>query len=555
MTKSCRKVVVVITDGVGLAPKNPGNAVDLAHTPTFDAHWGSDPFAPFSVEGKALSARLFAHGPHVGLPEGVMGNSEVGHSTIFCGKPYDELLPALNKGIANGLLFTGAAWKAVTSRSEACTHFLGLLSDGQVHSDIRHLLAMMQRCADEGLKRARVWCLTDGRDVAPCSAQEYIAQVEELCAEINKAYGFDYRIAMIAGRAGALMDRGEDDWGRVQLAWDALFHQKGQVSSTAQGSLKELRGEMSGSFTDEHLGLRLIRDCAGNIPQIASGDTLVLFNYRTDRILEFCSWMLGQKLTKKAISQGVTRTPRPDDVLFVTMANFDPAMLPLKHYLLPELEIDTTLVDYLGDQGLRIFCVSEPSKFPHVTLFPNGRSNERPAHCVWHLVESRQRPPFNRIPMMQTVNVTLAATTAMRKGNEQLIIVNFPSPDMVGHETSVEAAISAVEAADYGIAEICRVAEKTGHIVVYGGDHGNAERMYVYEDGEVVENDGKPVWHTAHTVNPVRWVIFDPVASANWAFDQGIEQPSLGNLSATVVQLMGLKDVPDHWLPSLLKKS
>jgi 2,3-bisphosphoglycerate-independent phosphoglycerate mutase len=552
------KVVVVVVDGVGIAPQNPGNAVALAHTPTFDAHWGKDPFAPFASEGKALSARLIAHGSHVGLPDGVMGNSEVGHSTIFCGKPYDELLPAINKGIKDGSLFQAEAWQEAIRRSSGetggCVHFLGLLSDGQVHSDINHVLEMMRNCAASGVSKVRLWCLTDGRDVPPSSAQDYLEQVENLCAEINASSGMDYSIAMVAGRAATLMDRGEDDWGRVEQAWNALFHKGGTLTNSASEAIAELRGEKSGSFTDENLGLRLIRDSKGEAPQIAAGDSLVLFNYRTDRIVEFCSWMLGQELTAKAKSQGVKRQPAPADVLFVTMADFDPATLPLENYLLPQLQIDTTLVQFLGQKGARIFCVSEPSKFPHVTLFPNGRSNEKPDHCVWHLVESKQRPPFNRLPMMQSVNVALAATEAMERGEEDLLIVNFPSPDMVGHEMSLEAAISAVEAADYGMAEICRKAQSTGHTVVYGGDHGNAERMFVYEDGKIIKENGKAVWHTAHTVNPVRWVIYDPSGAGGWKLNDKLSEASLGNLSATVAQLLGFDEVPAHWLPSLLQK-
>ena len=547
------KVVAVITDGVGIAPANAGNAVNLATTPTFDRHWGPDPFRPYFYGDRFCSLRTIAHGQHVGLPEGVMGNSEVGHSTIFCGKPYNEMLPDITAALKDGRIYSSSAWKKAMARKDGTTHFLGLLSDGQAHSDIAHLLEMMRECARSGIKKVRIWALTDGRDVSPTSAQVYVNQVEALCAELNSANQADFRIAMLAGRAGTLMDRGEDDWSRVQRAWDALFFGEGTRSQNALSAIDEMRDEtreeLEGKdFTDEQLGLRLISESSGNAPTVANGDNLILFNYRTDRIVQFCSWMLGQALTEKAV--GTTRRERPQDVLFVTMANFDPSSLPLTDYLLPQLQIDTTLVQYLGGKGAKIWCGSEPSKFPHVTSFPNGRSNQRPEHCVWHEVPSVQRPPFNRLPMMQTVNIALAVGNAMSTGEFDLLIVNFPSPDMVGHEMDLQAVITAVEAADYGMAEILRNAKQHGYAVIYGGDHGNAERMYAYENGEVQYKNGEPVWHTAHTSNPVRWAIESPNGTPR--LNEDISEPSLGNLSATIANLLGHLDLPAHWLPSLL---
>jgi 2,3-bisphosphoglycerate-independent phosphoglycerate mutase len=549
---SRKKVVVVITDGVGIAPHNPGNAVTQAHTPTFDHHWGPDPFNTSFHGDDFCSMRLIAHGQHVGLPNGVMGNSEVGHSAIFSGKPYYELLDDITVGLGDGRIYSSPAWHKMVARKEHTTHFLGLLSNGQVHSDISHLLVMMWECAKQGIKKVRVWALTDGRDVAPASAQFFVSQLQQICDKINVNFNADYKIAMIAGRASTLMDRGEDDWKRVEKAWNALFFADGQLAQDPLSAIDQMREELAGQkFTDEHLGLRLISEADGEAPRVCAGDNLLLFNYRTDRAVEFCSWMLGQPLTASALKQNASRRERPEDVLFVTMTDFDPDTMPLKDFLLPKIKIDTTLVQFLGTKGAKIFCTSEPSKFPHVTEFPNARSKQCPEHCVWHKVHSDQKPPFNRLPMMQSVNIALSATQAMKSGDYDLLILNFPSPDMVGHETSLEAAISAVEAADYGMAEILRVAKETGYTVVYGGDHGNAERMYVYEDGQVEYDDKQqPVWHTAHTCNPVRWVIYDPSGAPK--LNENTSEPSLGNLSATIANLLGYTDLPAHWLPSLL---
>ena len=229
MSRSKNKVVVLITDGVGLAPDGSGNAVALAKTKTFDEHWGSSPLEGIYKTNNSISFPLYAHGKYVGLPDDVMGNSEVGHSTIFCGKPYDELLPSINKAIKTKELFGADAWKKMLSRANfSCTHFLGLLSDGQVHSDIEHLVAMLEECASSNVPKVRIWALTDGRDVPPSSADKYIERIEQVCSKINSLHNFDYSIAMIAGRAGTLMDRGEDSWARVEKAWNALFFAKGK---------------------------------------------------------------------------------------------------------------------------------------------------------------------------------------------------------------------------------------------------------------------------------------------------------------------------------------
>ena len=550
------KVIVAITDGVGIKAKYPGNAVELARKPTFDRHWGADPFAAFYYGKGFASAKLIAHGTHVGLPPGVMGNSEVGHSTIFCGKPYFEMLPDITAGLQDGRIYSSASWQKMIARKSGTTHFVGLLSNGQVHSDMAHLLTIMQECAIQGFTKSRFWALTDGRDVPPNSADIFVTNLQQQCERINSEFKADYRIAMLAGRAGTLMDRGEDDWTRIQKAWNALFFKEGKLSANGLAAIDEMRAELAGQkFTDENLGLRLIAEADGSAPTVMAGDNLVLFNYRTDRIVQFISWMLGQELTAKAIAQGVVRKTRPDDILFVTMADFDPTTLPLTDFLLPELKIDTTLVQFLGTKGAKIFCTSEPSKFPHVTSFPNGRSSQKPDHCVWQEVVSKQRPPFNRLPWMQSVNIAVEAGQAMETGKYDLLIVNFPSPDMVGHETSLEAAISAVEAADYGMAEILRVAAKTGYSVVYGGDHGNAEIMYALDDQNQIKLDkeGQPIWHTAHTSNPVRWVIANPNGETP-KLNESVTEPSLGNISATVANLLGHYDLPSHWLPSLFAK-
>ena len=549
------KVIAVVIDGVGIAKANAGNAVDLANTPTFDSHWGENPLVDIHSTNNSTSFKLAAHGEYVGLPLGVMGNSEVGHSTIFCGKPYLEMLPRINSSLENGEIFSSNAWNQIISRKQSTTHFLGLLSDGQVHSDIEHLISMLRKCDEESIKNVRIWALADGRDVAPASIEKYINRIEKLCLEINTKSDANYAIAMVAGRANVLMDRGQDDWSRVETAWNALFFAQGRTSSKALIAVEELRSELFGqSFTDEHLGLRLITQKYGIPPKVNAGDNLVLFNFRSDRIVEFCSWMLGQELTDKAKEQKVVRKEKPEDILFVTMADFDPETLPLKNYFLPELEIDETLLQFLGKHSAKVFCASEPSKYPHVTLFPNARTNLKPEHCTWHKVSSNQRPPFNKHPQMKSKEITECGITAMKSKDYDLIILNYPAPDMVGHETNLEAAICAVETTDNAITELALAAKEQDYTLIYGADHGNAEKMYAIDDDKIkLDENNDPLWHTAHTSNPVRWTIVSP-EDKEFDINNSLKKASLGNLSATIANLLGYKDLPKHWLPSLLKK-
>ncbi len=549
------KVIVIVTDGVGIAKPSEGNAVDIAKTPTFDSHWGADPFKDTYSTKNSTSFKLIAHGEHVGLPEGIMGNSEVGHSTIFCGKPYLEMLPDITSALKDGRIFSSKAWDKIKERKENTTHFLGLLSDGKVHSDIEHLISMLNKCAEDGIRNVKIWALSDGRDVKPASIREYAEKIEKLCLKINEKHDFNYAIAMIAGRGNVLMDRGEDDWKRVEKAWNALFFSEGRLSVNASIAIEELRGELYGqSFTDEHLDLRLITQKYGMPPKVNAGDNLILFNFRSDRIVQFCSWMLDQELTKTALSQSVTRKEKPEDINFVTMANFDPETLPLKNYFLPELEIETTLIDFLEKKELKIFCSSEPSKFPHVTLFPNSRSNKKPEHCTWYKIASEQRPPFNEKPEMSSKEITKTAISAMDSDKYDLLIINYPAPDMVGHETNLEATIKAVEATDSAIAELEKFALKKDYILIYGADHGNAEKMYALEDNKIIlDKNDEPQWHTAHTSNPVRWNIIIPESKKALVLNDEIKEKSLGNLSSTIANLLGFKDLPKHWLKSLIK--
>lgn len=551
-----QKLVVVIVDGLGVALDGPGNAVSLADTPLLDQHWGRTSNKGPHWGKNSVSLQLTAHGPDVGKPVGVMGNSEVGHSTIFSGGPVDEVELLIDRAIESGELFAQKCWKELVARGKAgkTVNFLGLLSDGMVHANIAHLEAMIERCAKEGVKTVRVWALLDGRDVAPHSAEKYLERIQTLFDKCNQTSGLDYKFAMLAGRGTTLMDRGENNWGIVQKCWEALFVEDSFPTSddwrSALAELQEQAQGEHGTYTDELLDLRLIGDDVTLKPD----DCLLLFNYRTDRIRQFISWMLEQDLTSMAEEQEAKRKAKPEGLHFVVMQDFDPTSLPVENFFFGPLEFGKTLVDLLGEEGRKVFAVSEPSKYPHVTSFTNKRSDACPSHCDWFCVSSSQKAPFKESPGMSMEEIANKAKEVIKAGEHDLIIINLPAPDMVGHEADLEAAKEAVGIADACMWIICDAAKQVGIPVFYGGDHGNAEKMFALTpDGEVVMESGEPVAHTAHTTNPVRWTLVYPETRPAVSLAD-LPETSLGNISATIAYLMGLAHkIPEGWRPSLFQ--
>ncbi len=465
----------MILDGWGLAPPGPGNAVELADTPVFDRLWTTYPHSTLKASGEA-----------VGLPPGQMGNSEVGHLTIGSGRVLFQDLMRVNVAIETGELYENPALVEAFERAKTRgtnVHLLGLVSHGGVHSHIDHLRALLELSRRQRMEE-RTWihAFTDGRDVSPTAA---VSDLAELPAD---------RIATVVGRYYA-MDR-DQRWERTERALAALVVGEGQRTNAALAAVQE---SYDRGITDEFVE-PIVLD---GRPRIEQGDVVIVFNFRPDR---------ARQLTQKLLASGfdvVTMTRYRDD--------FDcPAAFP-------EQEVQETLAEVLTEHGLRQLHVAETEKYAHVTYFFNGgREDEWPGEVRVLVPSPRDVPSYDHKPEMSAQEVTDRFVEALGSDDFAFAVLNFANPDMVGHTGSVEATVKAVETVDSCLGRVVEAVERTGGVCLITADHGNAEHL--------IEPDGSP--HTAHTTNPVPFVLTDTTVS--------VSDGELSDLAPTVLGILGL---------------
>jgi len=465
----------VILDGWGCAPAGPGNAVELAETPVFDRLWSTYPHSTLEASGEA-----------VGLPPGQMGNSEVGHLTIGSGRVLFQDLMRVNKAIETGDLFSNLELVGAFRRAKergSNVHLLGLVSYGGVHSHIDHLHALLDLAHREGMEE-RTWidAFTDGRDVSPTSA---VSDLAELPAS---------KIATVAGRYYA-MDR-DKRWDRTDRALAALIGGEG-----VQGldPVAEVRRSYDRGVTDEFIEPIVLE----GRPRLAEADVAIVFNFRPDRARQLTERLLASRFDV------VTMTRYRDD--------FDcPAAFA-------EQEVSETLAEVLAEHGLRQLHVAETEKYAHVTYFFNGGREEGwPGETRVLLPSPRDVPSYDYKPEMSAPEVTDRFVTELGVGDYAFTVLNFANPDMVGHTGSIPAATKAVETVDTCLARVVAAVENQDGVCLVTADHGNAEHM--------LEPDGSP--HTAHTTNPVPFVLTDTNVS--------VSSGKLADLAPTVLAALGL---------------
>ncbi|HEY5658964.1 MAG TPA: 2,3-bisphosphoglycerate-independent phosphoglycerate mutase, partial [Myxococcota bacterium] len=427
-------VVVCIMDGVGIGAHDASDAVWLARTPHLD--W---------LAQHALATSLQAHGTAVGMPSDAdMGNSEVGHNALGCGRTFDQGAKLVSAAIAGGRIFSGEVWRELVGRvrkSGEPMHFIGLLSDGNVHSHIDHLFALIRRCAEEGVHDVRVHILLDGRDVPSASALEYVDALEALLAELRGTTDRDYRIASGGGRMLVTMDRYEADWRIVERGWKTHVHGEGRPFRSAREAIETLRSEAPGTG-DQDLGAFVIADDAGPVGPIRDGASVVFFNFRGDRALELCHAFEEEDFSH------FDRGRRPD-VDFAGMMQYDGDLLVPKKFLVSPPAIDRTLGEYLAHNGETQLAISETQKFGHVTYFWNGNRSgyiDRALECYVE-IPSDQRP-FDERPWMKAAEITDRLLDELRGGRFRHARLNYANGDMVGHTGNLDASVVAVEAVD-----------------------------------------------------------------------------------------------------------
>lgn len=521
-------LLLVIADGVGIAPPGPSNAVTEASTPTLDALLASP-----------LSTSLLAHGPAVGLPsDDDMGNSEVGHNALGAGRVFAQGAKLVNRALASGALYATEVWRtAIEHGREHTLHFLGLHSDGNVHSHNDHLYQMLERAAEDGVTRARVHVLLDGRDVPARSALDYLAQTEQVLQKINEhgaARSVDFRIASGGGRMTITMDRYGADWPMVQRGYECHTHGVGRPFTSAAEAVETMYAESD--LGDQYLASFVIVDDAGvPVGTMHDGDAVVLYNFRGDRAIEISQAYEDpdfSRFDRDAVA------PHPQ-VFFCGMLQYDGDALVPKHYLVNPPVIERTISEYLCAEGVRSFAISETQKYGHVTYFWNGnRSGYIDPSLETYVEIPSDNVPFDTTPAMKVREITDRTIELLRSGEFRFGRLNFPSGDMVGHTGHLHATIEAMEVIDECMARLIAVVDELGGILLYTADHGNADIMFT-------ETDGVRVPKTSHTLNPVPFVVHD----AAWHGEYRIARPDgagLANVAATLLELLGFRPPADY---------
>lgn len=522
-------LLLIIMDGIGLGAPSPGNAVYTANTPTLDKLFKSE-----------LFTSLMAHGSAVGLPSDEdMGNSEVGHNALGAGRVFDQGAKRVNAAIADKTIFQSQTWKDMVKKVKdngSTFHFIGLLSDGNVHSHVKQLFAMLEQLKNEDVKKVRVHALLDGRDVPERSALDYISMTEKVLSGINAQLGMDYRIASGGGRMVTTMDRYNADWTIVKRGWDAHVLGKGRSFSSAEEAVSAYYTE-DPKMTDQYMDSFVICDDNGPVGRIQSGDSVVFFNFRGDRAIEISRAFDEEDFTE------FDRIQRPD-VLFAGMMEYDGDLHIPKKYLVTPPEIDRTVSEYLVSAGVTMFAVSETQKFGHVTYFWNGNKSGYISKELEEYVEiPSDKLQFDKAPAMKAREIADKAEELLLSGKFAFGRLNFANGDMVGHTAVEDAVVKGVEVVDSCVARMLEVIEKLGGIAVITADHGNADEIFT-------EKNGKRIPKTAHTLAPVPFVIYDPAYKGEYHMSK-LEKRGLSNVAGTLLNLLGYENVKDYD-PSLI---
>ncbi|MCP4408943.1 MAG: 2,3-bisphosphoglycerate-independent phosphoglycerate mutase [Gammaproteobacteria bacterium] len=538
-------LLFIIMDGVGLAPAGPGNAVHVAKTPNLDRLLSSGlgvALDPGKQQQAAIepTAQLLAHGPAVGLPtEQDMGNSEVGHNALGAGRIFEQGAKLVNKELDSGALFQSELWNEIEAQGKSghTLHFIGLLSDGNVHSHINHLFAMLRRSAEQGVKRVRIHALLDGRDVLQRSALDYLKPTEDLMAELNAQYGCDYRIASGGGRMKVTMDRYESDWEMVKRGYDAHVHGIGRYFDSAIEAVEILYDENPGRG-DQYLDSFVVVDEGGEpVGRIQDGDAVVLFNFRGDRAIEISRAFEERDFDKFDRGQAL-------EVLYAGILQYDGDLQIPKRYLVEPPAIDRTLGEYLCTEQVSSFAISETQKYGHVTYFWNGNRSGYICEQLETYVEiPSDRIEFDQAPKMKAYEITDKTIELLRSGIK-FGRLNFANGDMVGHTGVMEAAVEAVETVDECVGILLGEVKSLGGIAVVTADHGNADEMFT-------EKNGQRIVKTSHTLNPVPFVIVDPLYQGEYTMAK-TAHPGLANVAATLLNLLGYQ-APEDYESSLIE--
>lgn len=509
---SRKPVVLMILDGYGLNEKKEGNAVYEAKKPVMDRLMKECPF----VEGNAS-------GLAVGLPDGQMGNSEVGHLNMGAGRIVYQELTRITKSIADGDFFENAAFlQAVENckKHDSALHLFGLVSDGGVHSHITHIYGLLELAKKNGLTKVFVHCFLDGRDTPPASGKDYVAALEEKMKELGVG-----RVASVMGRYYA-MDR-DNRWDRVELAYRALTKGMGNHNESATAAIQASYDE---GKNDEFVIPSVVTDNGAPIGTIEDQDSVIFFNFRPDRARELTRAFCDD------VFEGFDREKRLD-LVYVCFTDYDETIAN-KLVAFKKESISNTFGEFLAANHKTQARIAETEKYAHVTFFFNGGVEEPNPGEDRILVKSPKVPTYDMQPEMSAPEVCGKLVDAIRSGKYDVIIINFANPDMVGHTGVEGAAVKAIEAVDACVGKAVEAVKEVGGVLFICADHGNAEQLVDYETGEPF---------TAHTTNPVPFILVN--AGEEYGLREG---GCLADIAPTLIELMEMEQPREMTGKSLL---
>ena len=519
-------LLTIVMDGVGIAPDNGANAVKAAHTPTLDRLMKDYPMVP-----------LRAHGTAVGLPsDDDMGNSEVGHNALGAGQVFAQGAKLVSESLESGKMFASAAWGEIVSAAKAggTLHFIGLFSDGNVHSHIDHLKAMMSRAKEDGVATVRVHILIDGRDVGETSALEYIRPFEAYMDTLRSA-DFDVMIASGGGRMNITMDRYEANWKMVETGWHTHVLGEGRQFASAEEAVLAYREELG--VIDQDLPPFVIAKDGKPVGTIKDGDSVVFYNFRGDRAIEISKTFEGGADFDKFDR---IRVPA---VTYAGMLEYDGDEHIPSRFLVSPPEITCTSGEYFCNTGIAQYAISETQKYGHVTYFWNGnRSGKFSEELETYVEIPSDVVPFEQRPWMKCAEITDALIDALRSGKYRYLRVNFPNGDMVGHTGNFLATECSMEALDLQLARILKVVDELKGAAIITADHGNADEMYEIDKktkAPKADKNGAFKAKTSHTLNPVPCIIYDNFSADAYTVKEAKDSFGLSNVAATTAILLG----------------
>lgn len=517
-------LLLIIMDGMGIGKQDESNGIYVSKTPCLDKLFKSK-----------FYVTLRAHGTAVGMPSDEdMGNSEVGHNALGAGRVFVQGAKLVNQSIKSGRIFNTSLWHQIISgvkKRQQTVHFIGLLSDGNVHSHIDQLFALIKQCSQEGIKRVRIHALLDGRDVHEKSALVYVEKTEKFLSELNQQFNCDYRIASGGGRMVTTMDRYSADWGVVKRGWDAHVLGKARAFKSTSEAITTYYKE-DPNITDQYLDSFVIAEDDKPIGIIKDGDAVVFFNFRGDRAIE-----LSRAFDEKNFTE-FDREKYPD-VMYAGMMEYDGDLHIPKNYLVNPPQIDRTFSEYICANGIKSFAISETQKYGHVTYFWNGNKSGYVDESLEKYVEiPSDKIRFDQAPKMKALEITERTIELLKSKQYQCGRLNFANGDMVGHTGAVGSIIQAVETVDNCIANLIEVIKELNGIAVITADHGNADEMFTTKKGKKTSS-------VAHSLNPVPFVIVDPQHNEEYIM-ANLPKRGLSNVAATLFNLLGFEKPQDY---------